>query len=51
MAGPTLARLATNFGLAPLLGKPLAVVSDARLGGAARTQSWNGCCRSAARTR
>lgn len=33
VAGPTLASLGTNFGLAPLLGKPLAVVSDARLGG------------------
>ena len=33
-AGPTLASLATNFGLSPLLGKPLALVSDARLGGA-----------------
>lgn len=33
VAGPTLASLATNFGLAPLLGKPLALVSDARLGG------------------
>lgn len=33
MAGPTLASLGTNFGLAPLLGKPLAIVSDARLGG------------------
>lgn len=32
-AGPTLSSLATNFGLSPLLGKPLAVVSDARLGG------------------
>jgi len=32
-AGPTLASLGTNFGLSPLLGKPLAVVSDARLGG------------------
>jgi putative DNA primase/helicase len=31
-AGPTLASLATNFGLSPLLGKPLAIVSDARLG-------------------
>lgn len=29
--GPTLASLATNFGLAPLIGVPLAVVSDARL--------------------
>jgi putative DNA primase/helicase len=33
MAGPTLASLGTNFGLSPLLGKPLAVISDARLGG------------------
>jgi putative DNA primase/helicase len=32
-AGPTLASLGTNFGLSPLLGKALAVVSDARLGG------------------
>lgn len=32
-AGPTLASLGTNFGLAPLLDKPLAVVSDARLSG------------------
>jgi putative DNA primase/helicase len=31
VAGPTLASLGTNFGLSPLLGKPLAVVSDARL--------------------
>lgn len=33
-AGPTLASLGQNFGLAPLIGKPLAIVSDARLGGA-----------------
>jgi putative DNA primase/helicase len=32
VCGPTLASLATNFGLSPLLGKPLAIVSDARLG-------------------
>jgi putative DNA primase/helicase len=32
MAAPTLASLGTNFGLAPLIGKPLAVVGDARLG-------------------
>ena len=32
VAGPTLASLQTNFGLSPLLGKPLAIVSDARLG-------------------
>lgn len=31
VAGPTLASLGTNFGLSPLLGKPLAIVSDARL--------------------
>jgi len=33
-AGPTLASLGMNFGLAPLIGKPLAIISDARLGGA-----------------
>jgi putative DNA primase/helicase len=32
VAGPTLSSLATNFGLWPLIGKPLAVISDARLG-------------------
>jgi putative DNA primase/helicase len=32
-AGPTLASLGTNFGLSPLLGKTLAVIADARLGG------------------
>lgn len=32
VAGPTLASLGTNFGLSTLLGKPLAVISDARLG-------------------
>jgi putative DNA primase/helicase len=31
-AGPTLSSLTTNFGLMPLIGKPLAIVSDARLG-------------------
>ena len=31
-AGPTLASLGTNFGLSPLLGRPLAIISDARLG-------------------
>jgi putative DNA primase/helicase len=30
--GPTLASLGTNFGLQPLIGKSLAIVSDARLG-------------------
>ena len=33
VCGPTLASLGTNFGLWPLVGKTLAVVSDARLGG------------------
>ena len=32
VAGPTLGSLATNFGLSPLIGKPLAIISDARLG-------------------
>lgn len=31
VAAPTLAGLSTNFGLAPLVGKPLALISDARL--------------------
>jgi P4 family phage/plasmid primase-like protien len=30
-AGPTLASLASDFGLAPLIGKPLAIISDARI--------------------
>jgi putative DNA primase/helicase len=33
VAGPTLSSLGANFGLAPLIGKPLAVVADARLEG------------------
>lgn len=33
IAGPTLASLSTNFGLWPLVGKSLAIVSDARLTG------------------
>lgn len=33
LAGPTLAGLGTNFGLATLIGKPLALISDARLSG------------------
>lgn len=32
VAGPTLSSLGQNFGLQPLIGKPLAVISDARLG-------------------
>jgi putative DNA primase/helicase len=31
VAGPTLGSLATNFGLAPLIGKPLAIIPDARM--------------------
>jgi putative DNA primase/helicase len=34
-AAPTLAGLETNFGLAPLIGKRVAITSDARLGGRA----------------
>jgi putative DNA primase/helicase len=32
VAGPTLAGLGTNFGLQDLIGKPVALVSDARIG-------------------
>ena len=32
VAGPTLASLGTNFGLQDLIGKPVAVISDARMG-------------------
>jgi len=32
VAAPTLAALASNFGLAPLIGRRLAIISDARLG-------------------
>ena len=32
VANPTLASMSTNFGLSPLIGKPLAIVGDARLG-------------------
>lgn len=35
VAGPTLSSLATQFGLEPLVGKTVAVVSDARLSGRA----------------
>ena len=33
VVGPTLGVLSANFGLAPLIGKPLAIISDARLSG------------------
>jgi putative DNA primase/helicase len=39
VAGPTLSGLSQNFGLAPLIGKPLAIISDARLGGRADAQT------------
>ena len=32
VAGPTLAGIGTNFGLQDLIGKPVAIVSDARIG-------------------
>ena len=32
VAAPTLAGMTTNFGLSPLIGKPLGLISDARLG-------------------
>ena len=35
VAGPTLNSLSQNFGLSPLIGKPLAIISDARLSGRA----------------
>lgn len=31
IAGPTLAGIATNFGMSPLIGKPVAIIADARL--------------------
>jgi putative DNA primase/helicase len=31
VASPTLASLGTNFGLSPLIGRPVAIISDARL--------------------
>jgi P4 family phage/plasmid primase-like protien len=33
VAGPTMSQLGENFGLEPLITKPLAIVSDARIGG------------------
>jgi putative DNA primase/helicase len=33
VAGPRLSALATNFGLEPLVGKPVAIIGDARLSG------------------
>jgi putative DNA primase/helicase len=39
VAAPTLAGLGTDFGLAPLIGKTLAIISDARLSGRADQQA------------
>jgi putative DNA primase/helicase len=39
VCGPTLASLGQNFGLAPLIGKQLAIIADARLGGRADQQA------------
>ena len=38
VCGPTLSSLGQNFGLAPLIGNRLAIISDARLGGKADQQ-------------
>lgn len=38
LAGPTLAGLGTNFGLSTLIGKPLGIISDARLSGNENSQ-------------
>ncbi|MGI5195570.1 DNA primase family protein [Streptomyces sp. CA-288835] len=38
LAGPTLAGLGTNFGLSTLVGKSLAIISDARLSGSDNSQ-------------
>ena len=38
VAAPTMAGLATNFGLQPLIGRPLGLISDARLSGRADGQ-------------
>jgi putative DNA primase/helicase len=39
VAGPTLGSLAANFGLAPLLNRPVAVISDARFSGRSGDQA------------
>jgi putative DNA primase/helicase len=39
VAGPTLGSLASNFGLAPLLNKPVAILSDARFSGRSAEQA------------
>src|SRR5262249_7043300 len=42
VAGPTLGSLAGNFGLAPLLNKPVAIISDARVSGRSAEQAGGG---------
>jgi putative DNA primase/helicase len=39
VAGPTLGSLAANFGLSQLLGKPVAIISDARFSGRSAEQA------------
>jgi putative DNA primase/helicase len=39
VAAPTLSSIGSNFGLAPLIGKVVAIISDARLGGRADQQA------------
>ncbi len=39
VAGPTLASLGESFGLQPLINKPLAIISDARIGGKTDVQA------------
>src|SRR6185369_16875577 len=39
VAAPTLGGLANNFGVAPLLGKPVALISDARFSGRSSEQA------------
>jgi putative DNA primase/helicase len=51
VAGPTLNSLGGDFGLAPLIGKPLAIISDARFVGKTVTSWSRGYCRSPVRTR
>ena len=52
VCGPTLNSLGGDFGLQPLIGKSLAVISDARfIGKDTAASSSSGCCRSPVRTR
>ena len=51
VAGPTLNSLGSEFGLAPLIGKPLAVISDARFAGRDASIVVERLCRSVVRTR